>query len=81
MGDTRDISLHSLSLDHWIRRVRNLIAKLDHIYFKHMYMEYNVGVDKLSKKSIGNMDGCISFEEYRDGVIQNYGSLRCFGRF
>ena len=51
-----DISLHSLSLEHLMRRVKNLIYEFHHVSFKHICIEYNEGADEIWNKSIGIMD-------------------------
>ena len=71
-------TLFSLSLDHWMRRIRCLIREFTYINFRHIYREYNIEANCLSKLLIGAMDGFLFVEEYIDGFLFASGSLNLF---
>lgn len=60
--------LRPLLLVHWRTRVRALILHFNHISFSHMFRCFNGEADRLSKSSLGRMDGHIHFAEFNDGV-------------
>ena len=62
-------SFHALMLEHWSRQVKCLIFEFSFISFEHIYREYSVEVNFLSKLLIGEMDGGFFYEEFRDGVL------------
>ena len=73
------VFLHSfLCLNHWMRRIKCLIGEFTCINFRHIYREYNIEANCLSKLLIGAMDGFLFVEEYIDGFLFASGSLNLF---
>ena len=56
-------SIHSLELEHWILRVKDLIGHFRIVTFQHVFREFNSLADDLSKKAIGMGPGRIFWEE------------------
>ena len=86
VGNSKDITdwvravtgLHSLLLGNWMGDVRKLISKFSHITFKHIFRELNDETDRLSKKGIDELDGTISFKEFRDEMRVQSSRLKFF---
>ena len=86
VGDSKAITdcvrgvtaLHSLLLENWMGDVRKLISKFSHITFKHIFRELNDETDRLSKKGIDELDGNISFKEFRDEMPIQSSRLKFF---
>lgn len=61
--------LNILLLKLWLSRVRALINKLPNLSFSHLYRCFNEEEDKLSKTSLGDMDGLFHCKEFVDGTL------------
>ena len=59
-------NLQSLLVAPSMQNVRALISDFSDISFRHIYREYNCTLDRLLKKGIGEMDGYIHFEVWRN---------------
>ena len=68
-------SIHSLDLEHWLLRVKELLELFSSLTFHHVYREFNLLADDLSKKAIGLGPGCILWEEHKEATLTNLGSL------
>ena len=71
--DKHDI--HSVELEHWLCRVKDLFRQLNSLSFQHVYREYNVLADDLSKRAIGLGTNMIYWQEYSEGSMIDSGSL------
>ena len=84
MGDSKSIvdwannvhHLHTVELSHWLRRVKDLIGLFQQISFGHIYREFNVQADTLSKQGLTVCLGKIFWKQFikyyvvDDGVFQ-----------
>ena len=70
-------TIHSISLSHWLRRARRLMAFFPSLTYSHIYREFNTQVDDLSKKAIGTGTSSITWDEISDGVLMDSGNLSC----
>ena len=67
--------IHSIDLEHWLFRVKELFGHFSSLTFQHVYREFNSLVDELSNKEIGLGTGRFSWEEHTEGQLTNSGSL------
>ena len=45
--------IHSVELEHWLRKMKDLIRQFSTLSFQHIFREYNTLADGLSKRAIG----------------------------
>ena len=69
--------LHALRLEQRCSRIVELKHKFSHITFSHIYRQPKLVADRLSKKTMGPMDGQIHFEELKGNSIYFKGSPFC----
>ena len=67
--------IHSVTPFDWLGRVRRLMGLFPHLTLQHIYWEFNTQADDLSKQAIGIGVGSITWEEFSDGVLIDYGLL------
>lgn len=60
--------LRPLLFKHWMLCVLAVILHFNHLTFSHLFHCYNGVEDKLSKLSLGMMDGRLFFIEYLDSA-------------
>jgi ribonuclease HI len=60
--------LQSSTIEGWKDRIKELIKSFLDISFGHVYREYNVEVDHLSKMSLKEPEGRITFSQWTNGV-------------
>ena len=70
--------MHSIQVDHWVRRIHELIEGFADISFDHIHQELNMHAYFLSKNVIGPMDNYIFFEEFSTNMMIDLGSLYVF---
>lgn len=72
------VTLQARHPDHWTSRTRTLIDSFSFISFGHIFREVNSIADLLSKMVVGSMDGFLHFEEFREDLMVDSGSLYLF---
>ena len=70
--------LNVLLLSFWKSRILDLKKSFHIISFGHIYREFNVEDDELSKRAMGPLDDFIFFEEVLEGEIIDSGKLFLF---
>lgn len=68
--------IHSVELEHWLSRVKDLFRQFSYLSFQHVYSEYNALADDLSKRAISLGIGAIHWEEYSENSMIDSGSLQ-----
>jgi len=72
-------NIHSINLLHWCARIRKLLTGFSFTSFCHIYREYNMDADVLSKRGLGGLpDHILSFEEPRGSDIIKVGRIKLF---
>ena len=56
--------IHVMELDHWMNQIRILKAQFKDLRFQHIYREYNLEADDLSKKALNIGTDRIFWDEY-----------------
>ena len=84
LGDSKTIvdwdnmqhQILSLNLTHWMNKARCIIDLFPETTIKHIYGEYNIEVDALSKKAIVDQTTCIFYEELLKGTVVDKGIIK-----
>ena len=71
-------SLSSLELGHWCESIRHMIDSFPLLDIRHVYREYNMRVDSLSKDVMSLAQGHFSFIETYKKIIIGGGDLQLF---
>ena len=66
--ELQGFNLQVRSLNGWKWKIRSLQVQFDEIKFLHMYREFNILPDRLSKHSLEVDEGTIFFELLKDYV-------------
>ena len=82
-GDSKEINdwalgkhdIHSIIMMHWLRRTKDLFRFFSFLSFQHVYREYNVLADELSKKAIGLGSKVIHSQKYTKGYMTDSGMI------
>jgi len=64
-------SIHAKHLIHLCYRIRELLSHFDQVHFQHVYRQYNLEADGLSKKGIGCPEGILLIEEIEGGLLKS----------
>jgi hypothetical protein len=60
--------LQSSTIEGWKSRIKDLIKSFHAISFEHIYREFNVEVDHLSKLALREPEGRITFYQWINGI-------------
>ena len=71
-------TLAIVNLDAWCNNTKKLISLFTSVDFSHVYREYNMRVDSLSKDGLLMAPGHLSFSEYCKGDIYREVYLQLF---
>jgi len=69
-------AINAFSLAHRCSSIMDLIKSFENVSFEHIYREYNMEADILSKKGLGCPEGILQIEESVDGVLRCSSSHR-----
>ena len=83
MGDSKVIidwalekhMIHVIDLKHWMNRVKALKAQFRVLQFQHIYREFNIEADVLSKRAMGIGTCMIFWEQYMGDSPMSSGTL------
>lgn len=70
--------IHIVDLENWLVRVKALVSHFRVLTFQHIYREYNMVADDLSKKAMGIGTGMIFWEEFKEEFLMESGSLKLY---
>jgi ribonuclease HI len=76
MGDSKVVidwlkqkgNLHSTAIEGWKQRINELINSFQGIYFQHIYRDFNVEADLLSKQALSEPRGRLSYYVWDGGT-------------
>ena len=71
-------NLSALELEGRCNNIRILQASFSQLESAHVYIEYNVKVDRLSKEALGLNSGYLHFMEFTEGECNGRGSLQFY---
>jgi hypothetical protein len=60
--------LQVIALDGWKDRIRDLSKIFSSLSFSHIYREFNMEADRLSKKALKMQEGKISYNKWEEGI-------------
>lgn len=72
------IALHSLLLNQWGERVKEMAQSIDFISYHHIYRELNGTAYRLSKKALNDTPGLANVSEFKDNSFKSLVSLQFF---
>jgi len=70
--------IHTLSLQHWCRTIRDILPHYTCVTVRHTYRENNEDADRLSKKALGGHRGLLNIEETRGSTIYRTEQIKLF---
>jgi len=70
--------IHSIILQHWCSRIQVLVSHFSVTCFQHVYREFNMEADRLSKRGLGCTMGTLYYEEFLGATVINHGAHRIF---
>ena len=71
-------TLSALDLDGWCHIIRDLQNSFIHLHFAHVFREFNVKVDGLSKEALHLDSGSLHFMEFTEGECTGLGSFQLY---
>ena len=66
----------TLELDGWCQLIRDLQSFFIHLHTAHVYREYNVKADSLSKEALHLASGSLHFMEFTEGECIGMGTFQ-----
>ena len=72
------VSLSALNLDAWCQNIRELESSFLHLDFLHVYREFNVKADGLSKEALSLASGLLLYSEFTDGECVGNGTIQLY---
>ena len=70
--------LSSLSLDGWCQNIRDMESFFIQLDAVHVYREYNVMDDGLSKEALSKASSLLQYSEFIEGECTEYGIVQLF---
>ena len=71
-------ALSSLNLDGWCQNIRELESSFLHLDSYHVYKEFNVKADGLSKEALSLDSGLLLYFEFIEGLCIGNGSIQLY---
>ena len=71
-------TLSALELDGWCHIIRDLQYSFIHLHSAHVYKEFNVKADGLSKEALLLASGSLHFMEFTEGECIGMGTFQLF---
>lgn len=76
--EDRKSNLQVAILDHLMPRIRELQVNFSRLKFMHIYRQFNLEADTLSKCTIGLMEDNLYYGEYQDHHVISKGTLQAY---
>ena len=73
-----DSSLNMVNLDAWCYNTKMIISAFTHVDFSHVYREYNMRTDTLSKAGLKEDVGYLTLSEICDGEVMEEVRMQLF---
>lgn len=74
----KEYDFNIMTLQQWCRRVQDKILCFKHISFGHIYREFSMIVDTLSKEAHGGDEGFVFWTEYIEDQACDFGRVNLF---